>query len=170
MDIRKEEPRDYDSIYAVVKAAFDSAEHADGNEQDLVVALRKGENYIHELSLVAEENGKVIGHIMFTKARVGQTIVLALAPLAVSPEYQGNGIGMALITEGHKIARDLGYSYSVVLGSEKYYPKTGYVPADFFGIFAPFKVSRKKFMAYKINENAPDVRGTMIYAKEFGIE
>lgn len=170
MDIRKEEPRDYDSIYAVVKAAFDSAEHADGNEQDLVVALRKGENYIPELSLVAEENGKVIGHIMFTKARVGQTIVLALAPLAVSPEYQGNGIGMALITEGHKIARDLGYSYSVVLGSEKYYPKTGYVPADIFGIFAPFKVSRKKFMAYKINENAPDVCGTMIYAKEFGIE
>lgn len=170
MDIRKEEPRDYDSIYAVVKAAFDSAEHADGNEQDLVVALRKGENYIPELSLVAEENGKVIGHIMFTKARVGQTIVLALAPLAVSPEYQGKGIGMALITEGHKIAKDLGYGYSVVLGSEKYYPRTGYVPSDTFGIFAPFEVSRKKFMTYKINENAPDVRGTMIYAKEFGIE
>ena len=170
MDIRKEKPGDYDSIYAVVKAAFDSAEHADGNEQDLVVALRKGENYIPELSLVAEENGKVIGHIMFTKARVGQTVILALAPLAVSPEYQGKGIGMALITEGHKIARNLGYGYSVVLGSEKYYPRTGYVPADTFGIFAPFEVSRKKFMAYKINENASDVRGTMIYAKEFGIE
>ena len=107
---------------------------------------------------------------MFTKARVGQTIVLALAPLAVSPEYQGKGIGMALITEGHKIAKDLGYGYSVVLGSEKYYPRTGYVPSDTFGIFAPFEVSRKKFMTYKINENAPDVRGTMIYAKEFGIE
>lgn len=170
MDIRKEKTKDYDSIYEVVKVAFDSAEHADGNEQDLVVALRKGENYIPELSLVAEENGKIIGHIMFTKARVGQTVVLALAPLSVSPEYQGKGIGMALITEGHKIARDLGYGYSVVLGSEKYYPRAGYVPADTLGISAPFKVSRKKFMAYKISENAPDVYGTMIYAKEFGIE
>ena len=170
MDIRTEKPEDYDSIYAVIKAAFDSAEHADGNEPDLVATLRKGENYIPELSLVAEENGKIIGHIMFTKARVGQTIVLALAPLSVSPEYQRKGVGMALITEGHKIAKDLGYGYSVVLGSEKYYPRTGYVPADTFGISAPFEVSRDNFMAYKISENIPDVHGTMIYAKEFGIE
>ena len=170
MNIRTEKPEDYDSIYAVIKAAFDSAEHADGNEPDLVATLRKGENYIPELSLVAEENGKIIGHIMFTKARVGQTIVLALAPLSVSPEYQRKGVGMALITEGHKIAKDLGYGYSVVLGSEKYYPRTGYVPADTFGISAPFEVSRDNFMAYKISENIPDVHGTMTYAKEFGIE
>ena len=57
MNIRKEKMEDYNSIYAVVKAAFDSAEHADGNEQDLVEALRKGESYIPALSLVAEEKG-----------------------------------------------------------------------------------------------------------------
>ena len=123
MNIRKEKMEDYNSIYAVVKAAFDSAEHADGNEQDLVEALRKGESYIPALSLVAEEKGKIVGHIMFTKARVGQTDVLALAPLSVLPEYQRKGIGTALIKEGHKIAKDLGYGYSVVLGSEKYYPR-----------------------------------------------
>ena len=93
MDIRQERIEDYKLIYEVVKTAFDSAEHADGNEQDLVTALRKGENYIQQLALVAEEKGKIVGHIMFTKARVGETDVLALAPLSVLPEYQRKGIG-----------------------------------------------------------------------------
>ena len=170
MNIRKEKMEDYNSIYAVVKAAFDSAEHADGNEQDLVEDLRKGESYIPALSLVAEEKGKIVGHIMFTKARVGQTDVLALAPLSVLPEYQRKGIGTALIKEGHKIAKDLGYAYSVVLGSEKYYQRVGYVPADTLGIAPPFEVPRENFMAYKINKNFPAANGTIVYAKEFGIE
>lgn len=170
MNIRTETPADYDSVYAVVKAAFGSAEHADGNEQDLVVALRKSESYIPELSLVAEDNGKIVGHILFTKAKVGQATVLALAPLSVLPEYQRKGIGTALIKEGHRIAKDLGYGYSVVLGSENYYPRAGYVPADTFGIAAPFEVPRENFMAYKLSENAPEIYGTMTYAKEFGIE
>lgn len=170
MKIRQEKTEDYNSIYALVKAAFESAKQADGNEQDLVAALRKGKSYIPELSLVAEENGKLIGHIMFTKATVGQTEVLALAPLSVLPEYQRKGIGMALIEEGHKIAKLLGYGYAVVLGSEKYYPRTGYVPADTLGIRPPFEVPRENFMAIKLDENSSEIDGTMIYAKEFGIE
>ena len=114
MNIRKEKPKDYKAIYAVVRDAFGSAEHADGNEQDLVNALRKGKAYIPELSLVAEENEKSIGHIMFTKARVGENVVLALAPLSVLPEYQRKGIGTALIKEGHRIAQELGYGLSLI--------------------------------------------------------
>lgn len=68
MLIRKEESKDYERIHDVVKNAFESAEHADGNEQSLVEALRKGTSYIPELSLVAEIDGKIAGHIMFTKA------------------------------------------------------------------------------------------------------
>jgi predicted N-acetyltransferase YhbS len=170
MNIRKEKPKDYKAIYAVVRDAFGSAEHADGNEQDLVNALRKGKAYIPELSLVAEENEKIIGHIMFTKARVGENVVLVLAPLSVLPEYQRKGIGTALIKEGHRIAQELGYGYSVVLGSEKYYPGAGYVPADTLGILPPFDVPRENFMAYKIDENFQKVNGVIEYAKEFGIE
>ena len=170
MLIRKEEAKDFDTIYQAVKTAFASAEHADGNEQDLVNALRKSEAYIPELSLVAEENGKIVGHIMFTKALVGEHIVLALAPLSVLPEYQRKGIGSALIKEGHTIAKALGYEYSAVLGSEKYYPKFGYIPADAFGIMPPFDVPQENFMACKLNENAADITGVLKYAKEFGIE
>lgn len=169
MIIRKERPRDYDAIYLVVKEAFRSAEHADGNEQDLVALLREGESYIPELALVAEIHGEIVGHIMFTKAKVGESLVLALAPLSVLPGHQRKGIGTALVTQGHKIAKELGYGYSVVLGSEKYYPRMGYVPADTLGILPPFEVPKENFMAYKLRENAARIRGTMEYAKEFGL-
>ena len=108
MLIRKEEPKDYEIIYSVVKIAFGSAEHSDGNEQDLVNALRKGEAFIPDLSLVAEVDGKIVGHIMFTRAKVGEATVLVLAPLSVLPEYQRKGIGSSLIKEGHKIAKEFG--------------------------------------------------------------
>ena len=143
MLVRKEEPQDYEIVYSVVKAAFESAEHADGNEHDLVNALRKGDAYIPELSLVAETDGKIVGHIMFTKAEVEENTVLALAPLSVLPEYQRQGVGTALIKEGHRIAAELGYTYSIVLGSEQYYPRTGYLPAQAFGIRPPFDVQTK---------------------------
>ena len=80
MIIRQEEPKDYEAVYHVVKAAFGSAEHTDGNEQDLVNALRKSKSFIPALSLVAEQDGKVTGHILFTEVKVGGTVQLALAP------------------------------------------------------------------------------------------
>ena len=170
MIIRQEHNKEFHSIYALVKAAFESAEHADGNEPDLVNALRKSDSYIPELSLVAEIDGKIVGHIMFTKLKIGNQVQLALAPLSVLPDYQKQGIGTALIQEGHTRARALGYEYSVVLGSEKYYPRTGYLPAKDYGIFAPFDVPDENFMACKLSENAPAVCGIVQYAKEFGID
>ena len=85
------------------------------------------------------------------------------------PEYQNQGIGKALIKEGHKIAKSLGYHYSVVLGSEKYYPKLGYIPAINYGIKAPFDVANENFMAIKLNETNEKIEGIVKYAKEFGI-
>lgn len=169
MVIRREETKDQSAVYSLVKKAFETAEHANGNEQELVNALRKSEAYIPELSLVAEIGGKVVGHIIFTKAKVGDVAVLALAPLSVLPEYQRQGIGTALIREGHRIAGGLGYGYSIVLGSETYYPRVGYFPADTLGIKAPFDVPGENFMACRLTDDAPAVHGTVRYAKEFGI-
>ncbi|MBM6939716.1 N-acetyltransferase [Pseudoflavonifractor phocaeensis] len=170
MHIRKETATDYEIVYSVVKRAFENAEHADGNEQDLVNALRKGDAFIPELSLVAEADGKIVGHIMFTRATVDGKPVLALAPLSVLPEYQRKGIGKALIQEGHKIAKELGYTHAIVLGSEKYYPKSGYSPAEGFGIKAPFDAPSENFMACVLSETDVEIHGTIKYAPEFGIE
>ena len=169
MLIRQENNKDFDQVYSVVKKAFQMAEHSDGNEQDLVVALRKSDAFIPELSLVAEIDGKIVGHIMFTKIEIGNHTELTLAPLAVLPEYQKQGVGAALIKEGHRIAKELGYQYSVVLGSETYYPRYGYIPAKQLGIKAPFEVASENFMAIKLQENAEPINGIVKYAKEFGI-
>lgn len=169
MIIRQEKAEDYEAVYHVVQEAFQNAEHTDGNEHHLVTALRKSKSFIPELSLVALEDQRVVGHILFTKAVVNGVEVLALAPLAVLPEYQNRGIGLSLIEEGHRIARRLGYGYSVVLGHPQYYPKAGYLPASRYGIRAPFPVADENFMAICLRTEPKQLNGTMEYDAAFGI-
>lgn len=167
--IRQEKINDHEQVYNVIKTAFEHAEHSDGNEQDLVAALRKSRSFIPELSLTAVIDKKIVGYILFTEIRIGDAAELALAPLAVLPEYQRMGIGSALVAEGHKIAARLNYGYSVVLGSSKYYPKFGYVPANRYNIKSPFDVDDEYYMAIKLRENAKEVNGTVKYDPSFGI-
>lgn len=169
MLIRQETNNDYEAVYSVVKQAFACAEHSDGTEQDLVNALRKGEAFVPQLSLVAEIDSSIVGHILFTEAKVGKDTVLVLAPLSVLPKFQKQGVGAALIKEGHRIAKELGYEYSIVLGSENYYPRFGYLPAVQFGIEVPNDMPSANFMAIQLQENAKSISGTVTYAKEFGI-
>lgn len=169
MLIRQETFSDFKDVYALITEAFSTAEHADGNEQDLVVALRKGNAFIPELSLVAETDKKLAGHILFTKAKVKNDTVLVLAPLSIKPQYQKQGIGTALILEGHRIAKELGYQYALVLGSATYYSRVGYIPAEQIGIEVPDGIPSENFMAIKLQENAKTIRGVVTYAKEFGM-
>lgn len=169
LTIRQENKNDYEEVYNVIKTAFETAEHSDGNEQDLVVALRNSDNFIPELSLVVVMDNKIVGYILYTKIKIGKQEELALAPLGVLPEYQKQGIGSVLIQEGHKKAKELGYHYSIVLGSDKYYTKFGYIPAKEYGIVAPFDVPDENFMAIKLNDIDIEIKGSVQYAKEFGI-
>ena len=169
IEIRKEQKSDYEEVYNLVKTAFEKAKESDGNEQDLVVDLRNSDNFVPELSLVAKKDDKIVGYILFTKIQIGKYEELALAPLAVLPEYQRQGIGSKLIKEGHKIAKEMGYHYVVVLGSDKYYPKFGYEKASKYGIKPPFDVPDENFMAIKLNDLRKEIIGTVKYAKEFGI-
>lgn len=169
LKIRQENIEDYEEVYQVIKTAFETAEHSDGNEHDLVVTLRNSNSFIPELSLVAMKENKIVGYILFTKIKIGEYEELALAPLGVLPEYQRQGVGSELIKKGHRIAKKLGYQYVVVLGSEKYYTKFGYIPAIKYGIKAPFDVPNENFMAVKLNNTNVKIQGIVEYAKEFGI-
>lgn len=85
------------------------------------------------------------------------------------PKYQNRGIGQSLIKQGHIIAQKMGYKYSVVLGHEKYYPKSGYVPASRYGIKAPFEVEDESFMAICLNGTVGKLNGVMEYDEAFGL-
>ena len=169
INIRQETPADYDAVYRLVKEAFATADHSDGDEQDLVVRLRKSEAFIPQLSLVAEADGVLAGYILLTKIGVGEETELAAAPLAVAPAFQRKGVGSALIREAERAARELGYRYIVILGSPAYYGRFGYRPAVEYGIRSPFPVEPEYFMARPLLPGAEKLDGTVRYAPEFGI-
>lgn len=165
--IRKENPNDYPKVFNLIKSAFEEAIHTDNDEHNLVERLRKSDSFIPALSLVAEIDGEIVGYILFTEVKVGNSTQLALAPLAVSPAFQKKGIGGKLIIEGHSIAKELGYEYSILLGHPSYYPKFGYTPASNFGISPPFEVADDVFMAINLHNRATVIKGIVEYPKEF---
>ncbi len=138
MIIRREKPEEFSAIYDLVKAAFQTARVSDGKEQDFVNQLRSSGNYIPELALVAEENGKLIGHIMLTKTYIsnnGNSLeTLLLAPVSVALEYRGRGIGSHLIKESFRLAKEQGYTSVVLVGDPAYYRRFGFKPLIDFGI------------------------------------
>ena len=131
--IRQEQNDDHVQVYNIVKKAFENDVHSDSDEPDLVERLREVKEFVPELSLVAELEGEIVGHILFTEIRIGEKKALALAPVSVAPKYQSRGIGSKLIAKGHEIAKSLDYAIIVVLGHEKYYPRFGYVKARNMG-------------------------------------
>lgn len=141
-NIRQEQIKDYEAVHKVVELAFRDMEDSDHSEPFLVDQLRQTDAFIPELSLVAEVDEEIIGHILMTKVEIvsenKSVTSLGLAPVSVLPEYQNRGIGSALIREAHKRATELGYGSVVLLGHKDYYPRFGYKQAIDFGIEFPF--------------------------------
>ncbi len=170
--VRQETIEDFEIVYEVVKAAFLNAEHTNGDEQNLVVRLRKSAAFIPELSLVAVIDDKIVGHIMFAKIKIKNGTEefesLVLAPVSVVPEMQGKGIGAKMIIEGHKIAQRLAYGSVILVGHPSYYPRFGYVPASRFAITAPFDVPDEAFMVCELTANGLNgVSGVVRFPEEF---
>ena len=138
MDIRQARKEEYNRIYELVKVAFETAEESDGDEQDFVLELRKREDYIPELELIAVEEDEIIGHIMLTKQRVktddGEYIGLLLAPLCVKLEFRNEAVGERLVWEAFARAKQLGYKAVFLVGYPKYYKKFGFKEIAEFGI------------------------------------
>lgn len=172
MNIRKEENKDYKSVFKLIENAFENEVYTDHKEQFLVERLRKSESFVPELSLVAEIDGEIVGYVLLTKIKIAnnnfQKTSLALAPIAVLKKYQGKGIGGKLILEAHRKASELGFGSVILLGHEKYYPKFGYKMTKNYGIKLPFDVPDENCMLIELTENAlKDVSGIVEYPKEF---
>lgn len=166
MLIRSEEA-DYPGVCEVNKLAFGR-----DNEAKLVEDIRQTENYVPELSLVAVEQGQVIGHILFSEITIRtderDIPILGLAPMAVRPEFQGKGIGSRLVEEGLRACRASAYGIVVVLGHPGFYPKFGFLPARPRGILAPFSMPDEVFMVLELKESAlNEIKGTVHYPSVF---
>jgi putative acetyltransferase len=163
--VRAEETGDRDAIRQVVELAFGQA-----GEADLVDALR--ENASPCLSLVAILDEQVVGHIFFSPVTVESETntfsAMGLAPMAVLPKYQNQGIGSRLVREGLKECQRLGQYIVVVLGHPNYYPRFGFAPANSKGLRSEYDVPDDVFMVLELNEGAlQGRRGLVKYHPEF---
>jgi predicted N-acetyltransferase YhbS len=123
---------------------------------------------VPELCLVAEEDGLVVGHVMFSRAALGSGhVVLVLAPVAVAPDRLGAGIGSALVRESLERAGASGYGVVVLLGHPTYYPRFGFEPAGALGIESPSAVPPEAWMAFRLPGYDPAMRGVVTYAEAF---
>jgi putative acetyltransferase len=151
MTIRPEKSEDIPAIRIVNERAFGGAAEA-----DLVDALRR--NGKATISLVAEDDGRVVGHILFSPVTVetgeGELVGVGLAPVAVLPEFQNRGAGSSLIEHGLDRCREAGQPFVVVIGHPHYYPRFGFKPASRFGIKSEYDVADENFMAMELREGA----------------
>jgi predicted N-acetyltransferase YhbS len=124
--IRDERPGDAHAIYDITEAAFKNMPYSAGDEQDLIVALR--EDGALMISLVADQDGEIIGHIAFSRVKIDGEAGnwFDLGPVSVKPSLQSQGIGSALIGEGLKRISELGADGCVLLGYPSYYGRFGF--------------------------------------------
>jgi predicted N-acetyltransferase YhbS len=170
--IRQETPNDYTAVFSLTEEAFRELKFSNHDEQFLVERLRNSEAFIPELSLVAELDGQVVGHIMLTKMTIRNDNngypTLGLAPVSVLPAFQCQGIGSSLIMEAHRIAGDMGYKSVVLIGHPAYYPRFGYRVAGNYGIRFPFEAPDECCMVAELVQGALEgVSGLVEHPKEF---
>jgi len=162
--IREETSGDIAAVYRVNEQAFDTK-----SEAELVDLLRARGKAV--VSLVAENDGEIVGHILFSPVSIepprANWNALGLAPVAVLPDYQMQGIGKALVNKGLERCRDLGVELVFVLGHPAYYPKFSFQKASLYS-FANEYQADEAFMVIELQAGAlPQYSGLVKYAPEF---
>lgn len=167
-EVRAESPRDSVAVYEVNRAAFGRPDEA-----VLVDALREAGASL--VSMVAVEDGAVVGHILFSPVSVEPEPLdgfraVGLAPLAVLPARQRRGVGSDLVESGIEECRRLGYDVIFVLGDPAYYRRFGFAPAAARGLRCEFPVPEEAFMVAESRPGALNgVRGLVRYRPEFDV-
>lgn len=165
LTIRPELPEDFSTVFEINQRAFGRPEEA-----QLVEELRRVAH--PQISLVAVRDEQVVGHIFFSPVTIeGQhssVQALGLAPMAVVPELQNQGVGSLLVREGLNAARRMGQSIVVVLGHITYYPRFGFEIASRKGLRCEFPAPDEAFMVTELTPNAlRGVSGVVKYLPEF---
>ena len=169
--IRTERPSDFDAIRDVVTAAFGS-----DAEATLVDGIRASEHYMPELSLVAELDGAVVGHVMISRVAIvdGETrhVAHSMAPVAVAPDHQGRGVGGALVRRGIELAAEAGLPMVLLEGSPTYYRRFGFEHSVPHGIHydLPEWAPAEAAQLVRLSTYDPSVRGKVEYPPAFDVD
>lgn len=173
MLVRRETPADVEAIRDVHVSGFAAAgqptDAREPVEARLVEDLRADPDaWLPELSLVAESpDGVVVGHVVCSRARIGEANVLGLGPIGVLADRQRQGVGHALMHAVLGAADALGEPLVVLLGHADYYPLFGFRPAAEYGIVPPVAEWAPHFQVRTLAAYDPAVRGTFAYARPF---
>jgi putative acetyltransferase len=162
---RLEEPTDIERIYDVEQSAFKR-----NDEAEIVNTIRGTEDCI--CSVVAESNGQIVGHCLFTRVKVvsgkKEFFAAALGPVAVIPDFQGEKIGTMMIITATNVVIDKGYDVLFVVGSPEYYNRFGYSDATEYGFSLSFEFSSGTFMVAGLSPDAlRGKQGVVHYGKAF---
>jgi putative acetyltransferase len=158
--IRYARPSDHQAIARIVEAAFGQADEA-----RLVERLRAAADVLFEL--VAEQDGEVAGHVLFSRLWADRAeLYAALAPLAVAPDVQNSGLGSALTRRSLECAREFGAHGVLVLGHPAYYPRFGFSRGAAENVASPYSAS-PAFMALALEPGAFDTPVTVAYPAAF---
>ncbi|MBP2029492.1 putative N-acetyltransferase YhbS [Methanohalophilus levihalophilus] len=161
MLIRSESSSDYVGISKLNDEAFGRP-----NESKLVADLRKNPGFVSDLSFVAEQDGQIVGHVLFFPITIstptGSVQSLSIAPLSVLPPCQGQGVGSVLIRAGIDEAEELGYTSVIVVGPSEYYSMFGFEPAGKWNLRCPYDVPDEAFMGLELVENSLDIGGGVV--------
>ncbi|GAA0911655.1 GNAT family N-acetyltransferase [Virgisporangium aurantiacum] len=165
MPIRTEHVRDHDAVASLQRAAF-GGDHG-VTVAELVDALRSD-----ALSLVFEEDGEVVGHIMFSPALLDAprrlVPVQTLSPLAVTPPRQGRGIGSALVRAGLEAMDERGVPLVFLEGDPGYYSRLGFTPGADHGFRKPsLRIPDGGFQVVRLSAYEPWMTGTFVYRNAF---
>jgi putative acetyltransferase len=167
--VRGERADDYDAIRHIYAAAFARPENPESVplEVGIFEALCEAGDAISELSFTAVKEVGAVGHVTASRATVATESVVAVGPIGVFPEYQGHGIGSALM-EAHLTAADAaGVPMIVLLGSPQYYSRFGFRPAQELGVVSPEPRWGEAFQARPLTAYTPAVAGRFQYAPAF---
>lgn len=165
IQVRPENPSDYPMITQINEQAFGRP-----NEARLIELIRDSQHYIPELALVADYQETIVGYILFSWIDlVGEKTypVLGLAPLAVQPGFQKQGIGSQLVQAGLNQAETRGEAVVIVLGEPQFYSKFGFQPSINYQIQSPFPVPNQYFQVKPLKNYQKFYQGTVVYPPFF---
>ena len=165
--VREETETDRDAVHALTRDAFAGSELGHNGEADLVDTLR--EVCDDGLALVAELDGELVGHILFTPVAIGDGVAvgMGLAPMSVAPSCQGQGVGSILVRRGLEILEGRGVPFVVVLGHGDYYPRFGFERASAHGVFCEFEGVPDELFLIRVFDAARTPEGTAFYHRAF---